>query len=182
MSRALILSAANHFGIPEDQLVGPRRWKHLVRIRAGIAYVLHYRDNISFPQIGKRLGNRDHSTMIHGVRQVERWMTEHPGLKDFIGLHMGLPKFYARIVRSRDDLGPAEQEPILEIPVATAPRPIRTAKRKAVWDRVEISAGTVLLINEDGNDRSELYFRRNMIAGSRALERRINSARGAAAA
>jgi chromosomal replication initiator protein len=36
----------------------------------------------SLPDIGRQFGNRDHTTVIHGIRVVERMIGEDPLFKD----------------------------------------------------------------------------------------------------
>jgi chromosomal replication initiator protein len=36
--------------------------------------------NISFPHIGKKLGGRDHTTVMHSYEKITRELTEDPNL------------------------------------------------------------------------------------------------------
>ena len=49
----------------------PRREAKTVRWRHIEMFLLKSRTNLSFPEIGRRMGGRDHSTVLHGVRKVE---------------------------------------------------------------------------------------------------------------
>jgi chromosomal replication initiator protein len=42
---------------------------------------------LSYPEIGRLFGGRDHSTVIHGCNQAELWLASRPGIRDhLIGL------------------------------------------------------------------------------------------------
>jgi chromosomal replication initiator protein len=40
----------------------------------------------SLPEIGRRFGGRDHTTVLHAVRKIEGLIGGDPGLKDEISL------------------------------------------------------------------------------------------------
>ena len=40
-------------------------------------YVTRTLTDLSFPEIGRAFGNRDHTTVIHAVRKIERNMVEN---------------------------------------------------------------------------------------------------------
>lgn len=70
----IIDAIARCFDMSGADMTGKGRFRHIVRARNCAAYVLHKRGN-SFPRIGKFLGGRDHSTVIHAVRQFEAHAT-----------------------------------------------------------------------------------------------------------
>jgi len=38
----------------------------------------------SLPEIGRRFGNRDHTTVLHAIRKIENEITGNPRLRDEI--------------------------------------------------------------------------------------------------
>ncbi len=58
-------------GISYNDFVSPRRARHIVRARMVFYYVCKKNTSLSFPHIGQYAGNKDHSTVMHGVRTVE---------------------------------------------------------------------------------------------------------------
>ena len=38
----------------------------------------------SLPEIGRRFGNRDHTTVLHAIRKIDKEMGDNPRLKDEI--------------------------------------------------------------------------------------------------
>jgi hypothetical protein len=60
-----------HFNVSTTDLEGKLRTQALVKPRQIWAYFAYQVSKISYPQIGRYLGGRDHSTQIHAVRKVE---------------------------------------------------------------------------------------------------------------
>ena len=66
-NRILRETAHKHSVLLSDML-SERRRKHLVAARHEAMYEIYARTNLSLPQIGKKMGWRDHTTIIHGIR------------------------------------------------------------------------------------------------------------------
>lgn len=49
-------------------IIGPRRYRELVWARQHAFYELRSRTNLSSTQIGRMCGNRDHTTVLHGIK------------------------------------------------------------------------------------------------------------------
>jgi chromosomal replication initiation ATPase DnaA len=60
--------AALAFGIKLVEIRGPSRKRNIVLARQFICYWARRRTTLSLPQIGRRLGGRDHTTVLHAVR------------------------------------------------------------------------------------------------------------------
>jgi chromosomal replication initiation ATPase DnaA len=56
--------------ISENDLLSRRRTDEYVRVRHEICYRLKRETSLSLPQIGRML-NRDHTSVIHGIRKWE---------------------------------------------------------------------------------------------------------------
>jgi chromosomal replication initiation ATPase DnaA len=69
--RRAIKATAEHFGTSADALVSARRTRPLVRWRQVAMYVAREMTGRSLPFIGKKIGGRDHTTILHGVRVVK---------------------------------------------------------------------------------------------------------------
>jgi chromosomal replication initiation ATPase DnaA len=64
------------FDVPARDLFGPWRNRKIVHARHAASWLARKHTAKSYPQIGAIL-NRDHSTIMNGVRQVEeRWMKD----------------------------------------------------------------------------------------------------------
>ncbi len=61
-------AVAKDHGVPVADITGKCRAKYLVRARQHAMDVLHKR-GWSYAEVGRRLGGRDHSTVIHGIKK-----------------------------------------------------------------------------------------------------------------
>lgn len=70
--------AEREMGVTRLELVSPRRQRHLVVARAFVVWAIKSFDNphLSYPEIGRRIGDRDHSTIINLWRKAQ-WMLAH---------------------------------------------------------------------------------------------------------
>lgn len=70
--RQIARVVADHHGLSQDDLYGHSRTLARVRARQITMYLTRTITKRSYPEIGRRLGGRDHSTAIHGVRKIEQ--------------------------------------------------------------------------------------------------------------
>jgi chromosomal replication initiator protein len=71
---ALVQGVAGYFNITTDALAGPSRAKTIAEARHFAMYLLREIGQLPLKQIGRLLGNRDHSTVIHGCRKVSTYV------------------------------------------------------------------------------------------------------------
>jgi chromosomal replication initiator protein len=62
---------AAHYNIQLAEMSSPRRARSVARPRQVAMYLAKQLTTLSLPQIGKRFGNRDHTTVMHAVRKIE---------------------------------------------------------------------------------------------------------------
>ena len=62
---------SEHYNIRLSELVGPKRLRIYARPRQVAMYLAKQHTNRSLPEIGRRFGGRDHTTIMHGVRKIE---------------------------------------------------------------------------------------------------------------
>ncbi len=67
--REIIAAVARHFGLPQKQLKSPSRRQSIVTARAVAVYLARELASASYEQIGRALGGRDHTTIIHNYPQ-----------------------------------------------------------------------------------------------------------------
>ena len=77
--RRIQQSVAAHFDIPLESMRSSCRTKAVSRPRQ-VAMFLARKSGQNFSSIGRRFGGRDHSTVIHAVRTIERLMETDPSL------------------------------------------------------------------------------------------------------
>lgn len=66
---------SQHFSVSRQDLVSSRRTRVIVRPRQIAMYLSKTLTPRSLPEIGRRFGNRDHTTVLHAVRKVEELLT-----------------------------------------------------------------------------------------------------------
>ena len=62
---------AEHYNIRMSELIGPKRLRVFARPRQVAMYLCKQLTSRSLPEIGRRFGGRDHTTVMHGVRRIE---------------------------------------------------------------------------------------------------------------
>ena len=61
---------ASHFGFEADELLSQKRNKDIAYSRQIAMYLCRQMTDLSLQQIGKELGNRDHTTVRHGIEKI----------------------------------------------------------------------------------------------------------------
>ncbi|MCL4104877.1 UNVERIFIED_CONTAM: hypothetical protein GTU68_018584 [Idotea baltica] len=67
---------AEHYNIRLSDMIGPKRTRVLARPRQVAMYLCKQMTRRSLPEIGRRFGGRDHTTVMHGVRRIEELKTQ----------------------------------------------------------------------------------------------------------
>ena len=80
--RNILAATAELFNFSLDQITGGSRRRPLVDSRQIAMYVTRNMTDLSYPEIGRAFGNRDHTTVIHAVRKIEHHMTERKEIFD----------------------------------------------------------------------------------------------------
>lgn len=62
---------AEHYNIRLSEMIGPKRLRIFARPRQVAMYLCKQMTSRSLPEIGRRFGGRDHTTVMHGVRRIE---------------------------------------------------------------------------------------------------------------
>jgi chromosomal replication initiator protein len=100
--RDLIAQVAAVFDLTPADLTGPSRIRQVAEARQATAWVLRRAiAAISLQEVGRLLGGRDHTTIIHALAQVERRMADDPYLA--AQLYSLLPQTPLTSVRQRSD-------------------------------------------------------------------------------
>lgn len=77
---------AEHYNIRLSDMIGPKRLRNIARPRQVAMYLAKQLTPRSLPEIGRRFGGRDHTTIMHGVRKIEELMTTDSQLADDLQL------------------------------------------------------------------------------------------------
>ena len=79
---AIFSAVCKYFRVPAEDLRGPARRASLAFARQVLMYLLRKQLNLPFDEIGRLTGNRDHSTVIHGVAKIENIISQNQAKKD----------------------------------------------------------------------------------------------------
>lgn len=66
--KVLMRAVCEKNDVTQIDLVSSRRTQHVAHARQELMYWAKTRTGMSLPDIGRRLGDRDHTTVLHGVR------------------------------------------------------------------------------------------------------------------
>ena len=77
---------AEHYNIRLADMIGPKRVRNIARPRQVAMYLAKQLTLRSLPEIGRRFGGRDHTTIMHGVRRIEELMATDSHLSDDLQL------------------------------------------------------------------------------------------------
>jgi chromosomal replication initiator protein len=73
---------SRHFGVSKGDLLSQRRHRSVVWPRQIGMYLAKQLTHRSLPEIGRRFGNRDHTTVLHAIRKIEGVIAGDAGLRD----------------------------------------------------------------------------------------------------
>jgi chromosomal replication initiator protein len=73
---------SRHFGVSKGDLLSQRRHRSVVWPRQIGMYLAKQLTARSLPEIGRRFGNRDHTTVLHAIRKIEGELTANQRLRD----------------------------------------------------------------------------------------------------
>lgn len=73
---------SRHFGVSKGDLLSQRRHRSVVWPRQIGMYLAKQLTARSLPEIGRRFGNRDHTTVLHAIRKIEGELADNPRLRD----------------------------------------------------------------------------------------------------
>ncbi|SLN23834.1 Chromosomal replication initiator protein DnaA [Pseudoruegeria aquimaris] len=62
---------SEHYNIRLSEMIGPKRARTIARPRQVAMYLSKQLTSRSLPEIGRRFGGRDHTTVMHGVKRIE---------------------------------------------------------------------------------------------------------------
>jgi len=77
---------AEHYNVRLSDMIGPKRMRTIARPRQVAMYLAKHLTTRSLPEIGRRFGGRDHTTIMHGIRKIEELMGGDSQLAEDIGL------------------------------------------------------------------------------------------------
>jgi chromosomal replication initiator protein len=73
-------ATSEHFGLKQADLISERRNRSIARPRQAAMWLAKQLTTRSLPDIGRRFGGRDHTTVLHAVRRIEALKADDPVL------------------------------------------------------------------------------------------------------
>ncbi len=87
----IVAALSKRFGTSPDEVRSDRRHASLVRVRHLAMYMAKQLTRLSLSEIGQFFGNRDHSTVLHAIRKIEReTLTRAEVREDLLALRRSL--------------------------------------------------------------------------------------------
>ena len=83
---------AEQWGVRLTDMTSARRSRNVARPRQVAMFLAKHFTDRSLPEIGRMFGNRDHTTVIHGIKQVQLLMETDPDFRERVELMQGLLK------------------------------------------------------------------------------------------
>lgn len=71
----IIKTACEYYNLRQADLIGSSRARAVARPRQMVMYLSKTMTTRSYPEIARKLGKRDHTTVLYGVRKIEELMT-----------------------------------------------------------------------------------------------------------
>ncbi len=81
MPSVILDAVAQVTNIPVDAITSKRREKQVAYARHLVMYLLRDLAHQSYAQIGRLLGGRDHTTVLHGFRRIEKLLEDDPDVR-----------------------------------------------------------------------------------------------------
>lgn len=77
----IIALVSDAFSVTRLDLISERRTAKVVLPRQVCFYLMRHCTTLSFPEIGRRMGGRDHTTALHGARKIAGLLETQPHLR-----------------------------------------------------------------------------------------------------
>jgi chromosomal replication initiator protein len=77
---------ASHYSVSRADILSSRRTAAVVKPRQVAMFLAKMLTPRSLPEIGRRFGGRDHTTVLHAVRKIEALLQNDPSLRDTLEL------------------------------------------------------------------------------------------------
>jgi len=79
--RSIARAVSAYYRIGWNDLASPRRTSNIVRARQVLIFLAREHTTLSLPQIGRRVGGRDHTTVLHSCRKIAFLRDADPELR-----------------------------------------------------------------------------------------------------
>ncbi len=73
-------AVCEHYALKQVDLISPKRTRAVARPRQVAMWLAKTLTTRSYPDIGRRFGGRDHTTVLHAVKQIEKFRAIDPAM------------------------------------------------------------------------------------------------------
>ncbi|MBR3429952.1 MAG: chromosomal replication initiator protein DnaA [Clostridia bacterium] len=77
-------TVSDYYGVSISELIGPTRKREITVPRQVAIYLTREMTGMSLPQIGEQFGGRDHTTIMHSCKVMEKSVKTDSGMKDLV--------------------------------------------------------------------------------------------------
>lgn len=77
---------AEHYNVKLSDMLSPRRARAIARPRQIAMFLCKELTDKSLPDIGKKFGGRDHTTIMHGIKRIGQLSDEDPSLREDVAM------------------------------------------------------------------------------------------------
>ena len=84
MIEDVLRTISGHFNVTKQDILSSRRHKTIVYPRQIGMYLAKVLTTRSLPEIGRKFGGRDHTTVLHAVRKIEKLIKTNPTIRESI--------------------------------------------------------------------------------------------------
>ena len=77
---------SEHFSVKMSEMFSARRSKSVVIPRQVAMYLSKELTNLSYPEIGRNFGGKDHTTIIHASKKIDKLLNENSHISEDIKL------------------------------------------------------------------------------------------------
>jgi len=78
----ILKAVANFYEVSEKDIISPSRKREVVKSRQMVIYLLRQELNYSYPYIGKKIGGKDHTTIIHSFSKIKKDMQKNKEIEE----------------------------------------------------------------------------------------------------
>lgn len=80
----IITTTCEHFNVKEEEIFGKSRKADIVTVRQMSMYLAHKHTKLTTSKIGVYVGNRDHATVLHGIKTIDGRLKVDKGLQQHL--------------------------------------------------------------------------------------------------
>lgn len=82
--RAIINRVAKSMGIRAEDILGDKRRQNVVQARQLSMYICRKSLGLSFPELGKLFGGKDHSTVVYSVNKIQKMIDSNKEMQNLV--------------------------------------------------------------------------------------------------